>query len=187
MSIEAMKQALEALETIALAGMSGSGQESPEAITEWHASQAWRFISIAAQQLEPLSQAIEQAEPKLPEYFHDQSGSLVRVYQRREDNTPLFGSQFGVHPPIPATDYAKLYEELRQAIDGGSESMTHKDALRAVGYWQERINALETHNTMLRDELETCINFGSGRSFNERAYLPPQVLDAARAALGVSL
>jgi len=35
-------------------------------------------------------------------------------------------------------DYAKLYEELRQAIDGGSESMTHKNALEAVRYWQDQ-------------------------------------------------
>jgi len=35
-------------------------------------------------------------------------------------------------------DYAKLYEELRKAIDGGSESMTHKNALEAVRYWQDQ-------------------------------------------------
>lgn len=29
-----------------------------------------------------------------------------------------------------------LYEELRQAIDGGSESMTHADALEAIHAWK---------------------------------------------------
>ena len=40
-----LQQALDALEKIALAGMSGSGQESEEAMTEWHARQAWNFGS----------------------------------------------------------------------------------------------------------------------------------------------
>ena len=48
------------------------------------------------------------------------------------------GHRLGCPQDAPATDYAKLYEELRQAIDGGSESMTHKDALEAVKYWQEQ-------------------------------------------------
>jgi len=43
---------LDALETIALAGMSGSGQESEEALNEWRAQRAWEFISIAACALE---------------------------------------------------------------------------------------------------------------------------------------
>ena len=53
----ALKQALEALEEIALAGMSGTGQESKEAMTAWHARQAWKFIGIAARALEPIKQA----------------------------------------------------------------------------------------------------------------------------------
>jgi hypothetical protein len=38
----------EALESIALAGMSGSGQESEEGMRDWHARRAWEFIGIAA-------------------------------------------------------------------------------------------------------------------------------------------
>ncbi len=30
----------------------------------------------------------------------------------------------------------RLYEELRAEIDGGSESMTHEDALQAVRDWR---------------------------------------------------
>ena len=57
-----MKQALEALEEIALAGMSGSGQESREALRDWHARRAWEFIGIAARAKEQLRTAIEEAE-----------------------------------------------------------------------------------------------------------------------------
>jgi hypothetical protein len=59
---EALKLAIEALEKIALAGMSGTGQESEEAMTEWHARQAWKFISIAARALAPIKAALAQPE-----------------------------------------------------------------------------------------------------------------------------
>ena len=36
--------------------------------------------------------------------------------------------------PIPNIQF--LYEELRQLIDGGSESMTHDDALAQIKYWR---------------------------------------------------
>jgi hypothetical protein len=39
-------------------------------------------------------------------------------------------------------DFAARYEELRAAIDGGSESMTHKDALEQIKYWRERCNII---------------------------------------------
>jgi hypothetical protein len=65
MKDEALKLALEALEEIALAGMSGSGQESEESITAWHARQAWRFIGIAARALEPIKQTLA-AKPQTP-------------------------------------------------------------------------------------------------------------------------
>jgi hypothetical protein len=62
----ALKLALEALEEIALAGMSGTGQESEEAMTAWHARQAWKFIGIAARALEPIKQALAQPAPVQP-------------------------------------------------------------------------------------------------------------------------
>lgn len=34
-----------------------------------------------------------------------------------------------------------LYEELRKAIDEGSESMTHDDALKQIAYWQDKEQA----------------------------------------------
>lgn len=36
---------------------------------------------------------------------------------------------------------ASLYEELRKATDGGSESMTHDDALKQIAYWQDKEQA----------------------------------------------
>lgn len=46
---EVLTIARDALDEIALAGMSGSGQESEDGMRDWHARQAWKFISIAAQ------------------------------------------------------------------------------------------------------------------------------------------
>ena len=31
----------------------------------------------------------------------------------------------------------RMYEEIRKATDGGSESMTHQDAIEAILYWKE--------------------------------------------------
>jgi hypothetical protein len=33
-------------------------------------------------------------------------------------------------------DIERIYEELRRAIDGGSELMTHDDALKQIRYWR---------------------------------------------------
>ena len=60
---EALRVAVEALEEIALAGMSGSGQESEEGMRDWHARQAWKFISIAAQALGPARAALAPPPP----------------------------------------------------------------------------------------------------------------------------
>lgn len=38
---------------------------------------------------------------------------------------------------------AKWYEELRKATDGGSESMTHDDALKQIEYWRGLYQELE--------------------------------------------
>jgi hypothetical protein len=36
------------------------------------------------------------------------------------------------------SDIERCYEELRRVIDGGSESMTHADALATVKFWSEQ-------------------------------------------------
>lgn len=35
-----------------------------------------------------------------------------------------------------------LYEELRKATDGGSESMTHTDALDQIKYWRDKCSVI---------------------------------------------
>jgi hypothetical protein len=35
-----------------------------------------------------------------------------------------------------------LYEELRRATDGGSESMTHEEALKQIKYWRDAVKTL---------------------------------------------
>jgi hypothetical protein len=35
-----------------------------------------------------------------------------------------------------------LYEELRRATDGGSESMTHEEALKQIRYWRDAMNTI---------------------------------------------
>jgi hypothetical protein len=51
---EALTIAVDALDEIALAGMSGSGQESEEGMRAWHARRAWEFIGIAARAKEAV-------------------------------------------------------------------------------------------------------------------------------------
>ena len=58
---EALRVAIDALEEIALAGMSGSGQESEEGMRDWHARRAWEFIRIAARALEEIKPAAQAA------------------------------------------------------------------------------------------------------------------------------
>lgn len=52
--VERLRAAKDALEEIALAGMSGTGQESEEGMRDWHARRAWEFIGIAARALGDL-------------------------------------------------------------------------------------------------------------------------------------
>ena len=49
---EVKSEMFDALEEIALAGMSGTGQESEEAMRDWHARRAWEFIGIAARAID---------------------------------------------------------------------------------------------------------------------------------------
>jgi len=58
---EALIAARDALEEIAMAGMSGTGHETEEGMQRWHARRAWEFISIAARALEPVRAALAAA------------------------------------------------------------------------------------------------------------------------------
>jgi hypothetical protein len=59
--MSALQIAVEALESIAFAGMSGSGQESEEGMRDWHARRAWDFIGIAARALPMVRAAAKDA------------------------------------------------------------------------------------------------------------------------------
>ena len=58
LSDEPVRLALDALEEIALAGMSGTGQESEEGMQAWHARRAWEFIGIAARARDEIRAAL---------------------------------------------------------------------------------------------------------------------------------
>jgi len=45
------------------------------------------------------------------------------------------------HNNSSTKDVSQLYEELRAAIDGGSESYTHEDALEQIRYWRDAVAA----------------------------------------------
>ena len=51
----------------------------------------------------------------------------------------------------------QAYEELRQATDGGSESMTHEDAVASVKYMQSRIYELEHQRELTDEEIHEAI------------------------------
>jgi len=81
-----MQQALEALEEIALAGMSGSGQESEEGMRDWHARQAWKFIGIAARAKDPLREALAAPATQnssTDQYSHLPAGPTKALHQAR--------------------------------------------------------------------------------------------------------
>jgi hypothetical protein len=63
---KALAEAIDALESIALAGMSGTGQESDGAMTAWHARRAWEFIRTAARALEPARAALALPQEQAP-------------------------------------------------------------------------------------------------------------------------
>lgn len=67
MSNDKLREALELIDEIVLAGMSGSGQESQEGMRDFHANQAWKFISIAALAKGKLSEALAQPAVAQPE------------------------------------------------------------------------------------------------------------------------
>jgi len=85
--------ALEALETIALAGMSGTGQESQEALTEWHARRAWEFIGIAARAITAIKQAQQAQEPRL---MHD-CFDLLDSFEYEDDEDSQSKAFFKAH------------------------------------------------------------------------------------------
>lgn len=117
MSIEAMKQAIEALEEIALAGMSGTGQESEEGMRDWHARQAWKFIGITARALDPLRAAIQQAEAQQPA-TGDPVGQVSDLFPSVRNK--LHAKGFGSDAPLythPAPGVPEFYRIAKRKLD----------------------------------------------------------------------
>ncbi len=61
---------------------------------------------------------------KLRSYKRDRSGYAEYCHQAADEIDRL-------------RDKARLYEELRAVVDGGSESMTHADAIREIRWLQD--------------------------------------------------
>jgi hypothetical protein len=109
---EALKLALDALEEITLAGMSGSGQESEEAMTAWHARQAWKFIGIAARALDPIKQALTA-----PVQEPDRGDELTIAYMS------------GLHDGKKKRQWVGLTDEEMQAL---WDRYAHMEMMRAI-------------------------------------------------------
>ena len=102
--------ALEALEEIALAGMSGTGQESDEAMTAWHARQAWKFIGIAARALGPIKEALAQPEQE-PVAFPRQAGDSTWIV----DTAFIWRVKHTIDPDTPH-DFIPSEEQIETAL-----------------------------------------------------------------------
>lgn len=64
-AVDPLEVARDALAEIALAGMSGCGQESEEGMRDWHARRAWDFIGIAARAKTAIDEALAASkEPR---------------------------------------------------------------------------------------------------------------------------
>jgi hypothetical protein len=129
---EALKRAIEALEEIALAGMSGSGQESEDGMRAWHARRAWEFIGIAARALDPLRAALTQAtasegEPVecSPEFTDTARAALLWVLWHHQGGSSPVGQPLryalgmGAHDHLNAT---QVSEAKRWAAITGSQT-----------------------------------------------------------------
>jgi nitroreductase len=103
------EQMREALEEIALAGMSGSGQESEEALQAWHARQAWKFIAIAARALEAHKAALTAPAAKCATCNgHGLVGGFMQDGSGHGEGCPDCNPE-----PAPAAEVPVLREILR--------------------------------------------------------------------------
>lgn len=123
----------EALEEIALAGMSGTGQESEEAMNAWHARQAWKFIGIAARALDAHKKALAQPAPGVPTLSKDQIREvfLSHGFTIKEGQTDLKPYVYDAADALLKLAYAAL---AAQPVEGGEVAdykALYEDAMRA--------------------------------------------------------
>lgn len=167
------QMALEALESIALAGMSPSPEMSSEGVDAWHARQAWRFIGIAARALEPLREAskadlADKVEPvAFRQFLHDvhTAAGLVRhggqskgLSDRLSDGVALYlaaPKQAEAPGWISADErLPPMYTEVMVYPYPGNDQLTaelRKDGwvysyyTQGLGYEEERLSSPRTH------------------------------------------
>ena len=118
MSIEALKKAREALQEIAFAGMSGSGQESEEGMRDWH---ALHIKELCAGE-EPVYQ-LRYTDGRFPAYWTE----LTELdYQHRD---PREGCEFRILYPASTVAALKArVAELETALTRIDEA---REALRS--------------------------------------------------------
>ena len=123
---------LEALEEIALAGMSGSGQETKDGLTRWHASRAWEFISIAARTKDDLRAALAQETP-------DERKMIDRAWAQ-------FCSGIGDSAQAPYPGMIRAFESYY------SQSFADKDWRNESGVWAAAWKAAKADSAALAQE-----------------------------------
>jgi hypothetical protein len=130
---QAMEQALEALEEIALAGMSGTGMESEEGMRDWHARRAWEFIGIAARALPALRAALSS----LPD---------VQTGWRPIETAPRDGTEFLAYRPLANRTHDPVVKIVRgvsydnrslpQTIPEGYDGTNYTNGSCRATLWQ---------------------------------------------------
>jgi len=106
-----LQQTLDALEKIAMAGMSPAECMSEEEKTRWHAQRAWQFIGIAARALDPLRAAIAQPE--------SEPVKMVTPYISQKQFDRVFPEKAQPEPVA----YVPLSNELIDEINGRTQDI----------------------------------------------------------------
>lgn len=160
----ALAAAVEALESIALAGMSGSGQESEEGLRDWHARRAWEFIGIAARALEPARAALRQGAQPAGEVWTDaqvmeiwiRAGKLsdvinerIRAGHAKEAIGAVLAAAATLRPLTPHSEAPPQAStqgaEALRAIEEACNYSPHRDA----NTWDEGLAKLIHHHARL--------------------------------------
>lgn len=147
-----LREALDLIDEIVLAGMSGTGMESKEAMNEWHAQQAWKFIRIAAKAKEKLKSALshppapEQASVEHPVTLRDalqkrcyewgvywRSSDAHGVKLTTEQALELLRDALGVEVEIAATPTAEPAVEAVEVPHGIEFFMNGKNMAFKIG------------------------------------------------------
>jgi len=134
MTNETLSRALDLIDEIVLAGMSGTGMESDEAMTEFHARQAWKFISIAARAKEQLRIAID-AEQANGRSALNEVARIISVSSTSIGNLPELPGYNGSILCIDDTEANRVSKELEcalQLLSSFTLRPSEEEALREI-------------------------------------------------------